>query len=191
MKTILKSILILSVCALFIISCKTENDLGGKPVPVDIVSFERYGMKAYFPENDWEYRTYLIDMKGFERECATAFLNESAVIIDNKPKYSVNISFMRFISTFENEAKANEIISAIKESYTFHYPSVSDITLTKINNYEASAIKSKTPEDFIDESFFIYHKERLYWICMIMPENKVKDYYSECMEIVNTLEITE
>jgi len=42
----------------------------------------------------------------------------------------------------------------------------------------------------IEESYFIYEKNRLYWISLVIPKDKVSVYYTRCMEIVNSLKIT-
>ena len=190
MKTV-RFILIFSLCIFFIGSCKKDNDIGGGDIdgiPSGKMSFSEFGMKAYFPENEWGKEIYE-EYKSEGLECIGTYLKESG----NQGDYSVFILFMRFISSFENGDKANEKINEIKDIYDGlpRYSSVSGITSTKISNYNASMIKSKTIEGSIEESYYIYRKNRLYRIDLVMPEDKVSTYYTRCMEIINTLEITD
>ena len=201
MKTF-KPILIFSLCILAFSSCKNENDLGGNDIDTistGKVAFERFGMKVYFPENEWKYETSTMNMPGFEGECVNAYLQKSGVVIENETKYSVYISFIRFVSTFEDDAAANKMIDEIKEIYDFwatveekkEYLSVEPITSSQIGNYPAKKMVCKKTNGSIEESYFIYKGKRLYWIAVIMPEDKKSSYYAECMRIINTLEITD
>jgi hypothetical protein len=198
---ILKFILIFGLCILSFSSCKKDNDLGGDDFPTGKVSFSKFGMQAFFPEDEWEYQSdENVDVMGYEADYKTdrvrAYLTESEEIIDNKPSYPVYISFERFTSLFESEDEANEVINDIKNYYDL-FPdevSVDPITSSKISNYPASKMKSKkTINGFtsLEESYFVYHGKRLYRIAVIVPEKKKDDYYAGCMEIINTLEITD
>jgi len=196
MKT-LKSILILSLCIFFISSCKKDNDLGGGNYSTGKVAFERLGMQAYFPKNEWgnqdSTRNELYEMKGL-----FTFLKESKVMINNRPSYTVHISFWRFTPLFEDENKANGVINEIKEIYDYwtttetgkEYLYVEPITSSQIGDYPAKKMKCKKINGSIEESYFIYQGKNLYWIAVVIPEDKIDDYYAECMEIINSLKIT-
>ena len=185
MKT-LRFILISSLCILFIGSCKKDNDIGGDNVHTGKVSFSEFGMKVYFPEDEWG------NQKDVAAQKITAFLRESRT---DDGDYSVFIRFIRFISHFEDENKANEEIKGIKDYYEAslgsEYSFVSPIESSQVSNYKASKIKCKKMAGPIEETYFIYRKNRLYQISIVMPEDKVSVYYAPCMEIINTLQITD
>ena len=197
MKT-LKFVLIFGLCILSLSSCKKGEDLGGDDFSPEKVSFSKFGMQAYFPENRWEYRTDENVVMGCEKDYKTdrvrAYLKESGKTVNNQIAYFVYISFERFTSSFESEDEANKVIKDIKDSYDL-FPndlSVDSITPSKIGDYPASKMKSKkTNNGFtsIEESYFVYHEKRFYWIAVIMPENS--EHSSECEEIINTLKITD
>ena len=176
--------------------------MGGKTeIPSGKVTFEKFGMQAYFPENEWEYETSEMKIPGFKGECVNAYLKKSGEVIGNKTKYSVYISFIRFASTFENDAAANKRIDEIKESYDYYtvieieegkeYLSVDPIKSSQIGDYEAKLMKCKKINGSMEESYFIYQGKKLYWIAVVIPEDKISDYYAGCMEIINTLKITD
>ena len=194
MKT-LKSILILSLCILFIDSCKKNNDLGGNDpdtAPTGKVELSKFGMRAYFPENKWGNQiSEDFNTPGYKMECIFTYLKDSKM--DDQTGYSVHISFMRFISPFENENKANEMINEIKRIYdeSPDYLSIADVTSTSISSYNALKMKyKKITSSSIEESYYIYWEKRLYRIVVVMPEDKISNYYAGCMEIINTLKIT-
>lgn len=194
MKTV-KSILIFSLCFLFFNSCKKENDVGGGEVSSGKVKLQEYGMQALFPENEWgnQINNEFINIGELSMECIVANLKESGVVIGGNTVYSVHISFMRFVSSFENANEANEMVNFFKDMYDSNdkYSFVSSITLTQVGSYNASKMECKMTNGSIEEDYFIYWKNKLYRIILIMPENKKNIYYTECKEIINTLEITD
>ena len=176
--------------------CKEkDNDLGGDDFSTGKVSFKKFGMQVYFPENKWGNQDSTRNEPGYEREGIFTFLKESGGVINNQTYYSVHISFWRFISSFEDESEANKKVGEIKEIYDYwmsvgeNYSSVGSITSSQISNYPALKIESETKNNSIEKSYFVYHGKRLYWIAVVMPKNSM--YSAECEEIINTLEITD
>jgi|GEM_PF-1673821 len=186
MKTF-KFILIFSLCILSFSSCKKDNDLGGGEYVPEGKFLSKYGMKAYFPENGWGNQLYdKFNSAGFEMECIFAYLKENE---------EVRIFFMRFVSPFEDENAANEMVEFIKYIYAGEpdYILVSADAPVQISSYNnaSKTIYKTTTSGLREETYYIYQKNRLYRIVIIMPENKVDDYHAECLKIVNTLEITD
>ncbi len=192
MKT-LKSILIISLCILAFGSCKKDNDLEETDKePSGKLILSQFGMEAEFPLTGWSNQFYYdFDDPGYEMECILTYLKDSKEITNEKENYSVCIYFTRLVSTFENEEKANGMIKEFKNIYEGkpEYSFVSDITSAQISKYNASKMECKQ-ENSIEESYFIYQNNRLYRIVIVMPEDKIDNYYAGCKEIIDTLVIT-
>jgi len=195
MKT-LKSILVLSLCILAVGSCKKDNDWGGNDmndIPTGKVAFDSLGIRAFFPEGKWgkEGNNDYLNIPDYEMECIFTYLKDSKIDEDTK-QYSVHISFFRLISFFENESKANDKIEEFKYIYEgFTDWTVSEIIPTEVNSYPASKIERESVDGLVEESYFIYHKNKLYRIVLVIPKDKMDKYYRECTEIINTLKITD
>ncbi len=195
MKT-LKSILVLSLCILAVSSCKKDDDdWGGKDmndIPTGKVALDSLGIRAFFPEEKWgkEGHDNFLHQPDFERECTLTYLKESKIEGSVKD-YSIHISFMRFVNSFDEE-KANKKIEEYKyicEGYADWL--VSEIIPTEINGYQASKIECIRDNSITNESYFIYHQNRLYQIELVIPNDKIDTYYRECEEIINTLKLTD
>jgi hypothetical protein len=189
----LKSILIFSLCILAVSSCKkNDDDWGGNDmndIPSGKVALDSLGMRAFFPEGKWgkEGRNDFLYEPGFERECIFTYLKESIV----EGNATIYISFMRFVDSIDEE-KANAKIQDYKnicEGYENWV--VSEIIPTEINGYLASKIECIRDGSATDESYFIYHKNRLYQIELLIPNDKINRHYRACEEIIKTLKLTD
>ncbi len=83
----------------------------------------------------------------------------------------------------------------IKDIYDYHtgsdYLSVDTLISSSIGDYSALELDAVKINNAVEESYFIYQGKRLYWISLIIPEDKMNLYYNECKEILNTLKITD
>jgi hypothetical protein len=184
------------MCSLTVISCKKEKDFPGDS---DKVALDHFGMRVFFPNEGWkkEGTQYYENMPDpFKRECITAYLLETEEPGDT---YTTHISFMRFLYEFESKEKANEVIEELHEIYESYldsdsYTFVSERSASRVNTYVASIINCERKLNnsiYIEDMFFIYYNKNLYQIEILMPYNKKQQYYQDCLDIINTLKITE
>lgn len=193
-----KYLFIVFLSLLVTTSCsKKDDDLGGETeVPSGKVAFSKYGMRAYFPENKWGKQTVdSYNSINYEMECMSTFLLSSAIAIENTTGYSVQIHFMRFkTSSFENadSGKANEFVDQVHNIYDGYpeYSALSAVTPAQIGRYNALKFDCRKSGESIEESYFIHYENRIYRIVLVIPQDKVDLYYSECKEIINSIQLS-
>ncbi len=183
----LKFISILGLCVLAVCSCKKDND-----DDLGIVGFSQFGMQAYFPADEWRNSTGDSDILGNKTEDVETFLKES-MLPDSS--YSIFILFKRFVDPFEKE-DVDKLTTEIKAAYDYwasigiEYLSVDAFESSSIGDYPALKLNSKKINNSIEESYFIHHENRLYWISLVIPENEMNKHYSECKKILDTFKIS-
>ncbi|MFA6779925.1 MAG: hypothetical protein WCU80_09140 [Paludibacteraceae bacterium] len=212
-----KFILTMCLCALIAVSCSKDDDdpvLNPSDIPTGKVALDMYGMRAFFPENEWGNVVDSSYLSGafFQRECVVTFLKSDFLKQDGSPivdadgnlTYLTNIYFSRFKEHVSDATEADSLInsyhsdfleglyddSETKSDPNLPVVSLSEVNFAQISTFPASRIETVNKSGFYQDNYFVYNNNKLYMLTISIADSlKDTQKYKDCLAIVNTLKL--